>query len=125
MTDARMVATNTHRRWRAVQSAAPRADRMTCSAHGLALGLIKTRRLPVQSLHLTILLERTVQLTMVPCSHTGERRQISQCLDDLFRAPLTGHYTSCLGAPGQLIVGGAGARPDIPLAVMSGPLLLR
>src|SRR5262245_13471979 len=83
MTDARMVATNTHRRWRAVQSAAPRADRMTCSAHGLALGLIKTRRLPVQSLHLTILLERTVQLTMVPCSHTGERRQISQCLDDL------------------------------------------
>src|SRR6266550_1091540 len=41
MTDARMVATNTHRRWRAVQSAAPRADRMTCSSHGLALGLIK------------------------------------------------------------------------------------
>src|SRR5215475_4251868 len=65
MTDARMVAANTHRRWRAVQSAAPRADRMTCSSHGLALGLIKTRRLPVQSLHLTILLERTVQITMV------------------------------------------------------------
>src|SRR5260221_5617434 len=87
MTDARMVATNTHRRWRAVQSAAPRADRMTCSSHGLALGLIKTRCLPVQSLHLTILLERSVQLAMVPRSHTGERRQISQCLDALFRAP--------------------------------------
>ena len=79
MTDARMVATNTHRRWRAVQSAAPRADRMTCSSHGLALGLIKTRCLPVQSLHLTILLERSVQLAMVPRSQTGERRQISQC----------------------------------------------
>src|SRR5947209_17001848 len=50
MADARMVATNTHRRWRAVQSAAPRADRMTCSSHGLALGLIKTRCLPIQSL---------------------------------------------------------------------------
>jgi hypothetical protein len=50
MTDARMVATNTHRRWLAVQSAAPRADRMTCSSHGLALGLIKTRCLPIQSL---------------------------------------------------------------------------
>src|SRR5260370_7124412 len=87
MTDARMVATNTHRRWRAVQSAAPRADRMTCSSHGLALGLIKTRCLPVQSLHLTILLERSVQLAMVPRSHTGERRQISQCLDALFQAP--------------------------------------
>src|SRR5260370_9307991 len=87
MTDARMVETNTHRRWRAVQSAAPRADRMTCSSHGLALGLIKTRCLPVQSLHLTILLERSVQLAMVPRSHTGERRQISQCLDALFRAP--------------------------------------
>src|SRR6476660_3439523 len=79
MTDARMVATNTHRRWLAVQSAAPRADRMTCSSHGLALGLIKTRCLPVQSLHLTILLERSVQLAMVPRSQTGERRQISQC----------------------------------------------
>ncbi len=87
MTDARMVATNTHRRWRAVQSAAPRADRMTCSSHGLALGLIKTRRLPVQSLQLTILVERSFQLTIVPCSHTGERRQTSQCPDDLFRAP--------------------------------------
>ncbi len=60
---------------------------MTCSSHGLALGLIKTRCLPVQSLHLTILLERSVQLAMVPRSHTGERRQISQCLDALFRAP--------------------------------------
>src|SRR5262245_18074288 len=100
MTDARMVATNTHRCWRAVQSAAPRADRMTCSSHGLALGLIKTRRLPGQSLHLTILLERSVQLTMVPCRHTGERRQISQCLDDLFRAPqVRGRDASACGNP--------------------------
>src|SRR5260370_36484826 len=42
MTDARMVATNTHRRSLAVQSVAPRVARMTCSSHGLALGLIKT-----------------------------------------------------------------------------------
>ena len=70
MTDARMVATNTHRRWLAVQSAAPRADRMTCSSHGLALGLIKTRCLPVQSLHLTILLERSVSL---PWSHAAKQ----------------------------------------------------
>src|ERR1700730_19137123 len=45
MTDARMAATNTHRRSRAVRSAVPRVDRMACSSHGLALGLIKTRRL--------------------------------------------------------------------------------
>src|SRR4029077_18646387 len=73
MTDARMVATNTHRRWLAVQSAGPRADRMTCSSHGLALGLIKTRCLPVQSLHLTILLEKSVQLAMFPRSKTRRR----------------------------------------------------
>jgi glutathione S-transferase len=36
-----MVATNTHRRSRAVQSAVPRADRIACSSHGRALGLIK------------------------------------------------------------------------------------
>src|SRR5262249_61180363 len=41
MTDARMAAANTHRRSRAVQSALPRDERMTCSSHGLALGLIK------------------------------------------------------------------------------------
>jgi hypothetical protein len=34
-----------------VQSAALQVDRMTCSSHGLALGLIKTRCLPVQSEH--------------------------------------------------------------------------
>jgi hypothetical protein len=44
-----MVATNTHPCSCAVQSAALRADRMTCSSHGLALGLIKTRYLPVQT----------------------------------------------------------------------------
>src|SRR5215467_4558769 len=43
MTDAKMAAANTHRRSRLVQSTVPRDDRMTCSSHGLALGLIKTR----------------------------------------------------------------------------------
>src|SRR6516165_11568837 len=43
MTDAKMAAANTHRRSRVVQSTVPRDDRMTCSSHGLALGLIKTR----------------------------------------------------------------------------------
>src|SRR5256885_5358421 len=48
MTDARMVATNTHRRSRAVQSAVPRADRIACSSHGRALGLINRLPSPVQ-----------------------------------------------------------------------------
>src|SRR5215469_6543733 len=43
MTDAKMAAANTHRLSRVVLSTVPRDDRMTCSSHGLALGLIKTR----------------------------------------------------------------------------------
>src|SRR5512133_3002216 len=46
MTDARTVATNTQRLWRAAHSTPPRTDRMACSSHGLALGLIKAVCLP-------------------------------------------------------------------------------
>src|SRR5207244_12005494 len=46
-----MVATNTHRRWRAPQSTAPRADWMICSSQGRALGFIEPAGTPVHAAH--------------------------------------------------------------------------
>lgn len=60
-----MPSAITHRRSCAVQSAAPRVVRMTCSSHGLALGLSKTHcLLPRVAPHYPSL-SATRQFTMV------------------------------------------------------------